>query len=394
MITRTRKNVPLHEKFGLFTEAPKHKKRIINIRTSRARDYTAEVDPEEVELDNVSQEEDPFSSGDDSWLGFDYSDEVEGMEDGLSTIDTSMSGNQTGGEDSEGDGETLGTNAMPAGNGDSEGTDRTASPDIQDGTSGNVATDGSAGTEMQPDEVSTDTTSSPRTSSAGGEGQADDSTGGDQSVQTSAGSTNASGDPGDAGASGNTGEDQANSDGSGDVVPQEGDQESDANNEVIEIEDPSADDDFTAGVDSGDNVGDGIDDPSIADPGAENPATSDPTGVDSNAGVNADLEAFDKNDMRKYQLFKRYIDLHDVTIHFVSTLEAIISDDTDYGVVISNVTKKLKKIEGILKDYMIIKFQADSYLQNSFFFEKSKTAILIALETLKRGKKQKTDSKQ
>lgn len=409
MVKRTKKNVPLYEKFGLFTEAPKRKKRVINIRAPRSKDFTTLVDPDDdIMMTNISPDEDPFSGevGELDFTDTDTGTDVSGrdlegeLDDELRSLADIDSGNadsrqlggdaqiQTGDTNPEGaDSTAVGNTSNSAGTGaDAQsGQDGFPSTTAVPGSeqdpagAGNVPAEGTGDVPTEPANVDTPSTAQDTTGGYDTIGNA----GGDQSVQAPTEPTGVAGDTPDAGTTGTAGEDPTDPDGAGDV------------DETIEVDTPTDEEDFTAGIDTGEEIptdATGNATNTDANPVATDP-TSTPTPNDPNAdptsadvGMNADMEAFDKNDMRKYQLFKRFIDLHDVSVRFTSTLDAIISDDADYGAIISNVTKKLKRVEGILKDYMILKFQSDSYLQNSFFFEKAKTTILLALEMLKRGK--------
>lgn len=487
MVIRTRKEAPLYEKFGLFTEAPKKKKkRVINIRSPRTRDYTA-LAMDDIELNNISPEEEPLSGE----IGeLDFTDN--GEQDTTAAQDRNLEGEldneldslqrlrSTQSDDSVGSGNGASNDGGEIDNGNPEGTDvqpeteldpqyqgseDTSSTPVGDdtgstadgavpgnpGDNSGTESDGDrsdAGTEPGDAEDNGTNTNGisgeypdnqgvPEEPSPAGDDNPSGDAGGDQQLQAPTEPAGNDGDNGDGGSADIAGENPTDSDGTGDV------------DETIEIEIPSEDDDYLVDEElmDTDSDMDSTEDPNAdpttmdpeADPSATDPAvtdpstdpnaemdpnagtdpnatetidvpdpsadpnaqstdpTADPTATDPNAdpaaGVNADLEAFDKNDMRKFQLFKRFIDLHDVSLHFVSVLDAIISDDAEYGSVIATITKKLKRVEEILKDYMILKFQSDSYLQNSFFFEKAKTTILLALEILKQGKKPVNTSK-
>ncbi len=431
MIIRTKKAVPLYEKFDLFTEAKKKKKRVVTVTTSRAKDYTSMVDPEDEQLDfgDLSGISDadlnniPTDDDDDSDMLVDNLDDIISNMEGELNSEQLQTDAQAGTEPiSDGQNDDQTGSAVT---GDASGTDSTApapdaggdvttqQPDVPEGTPSDAQTGAEDTTGAGGDDPTTQDQTDPTAATTdqpgdGVEPQADqDATG------TGANELDGTG--------GAAGQDQTNPDGTGDVaqpVPTDAattpapdaqtpptdpnatpdataatDPNADPNtaaggNDVVEIEDPAnTGDDLTAGVDDGD--------PNAAatDPNAMGADPNAAAGADPNASMAADMQAFDKSDMRKYQLFKRFIDLHDVTLRFVRTLEAVIVDNADYGVIVVNTTKKLKDVEGILKDYMILKFQSDSYLQNSFFFEKSKTAVMLALELLKVGKKQVDDAK-
>lgn len=250
MILKEKKNIPLFEKYGLFTEAPKRRRpRVINVRTSRARDYSDDI----VDDDSTDNPEDE---------------------------------------------EPENADTAPQ---EPEPTENTEEPE----------NDTSSGADS----------GAPEDSSADAQDTQEDSGGGEE----------------------------------------------------IEVGD-SSEEDYTDSIE---------DDTSTDGESSEDTATDGST--DDTSAEESD-NTFDKNDMRKFKLYKRFIELHNSVEYFISKLESIISDDDTYAVTVSYVLQTLKKIEAVLRDYMVLKYQSDSNIQNIFFFEKVKATILMVLELLKTNK--------
>lgn len=154
------------------------------------------------------------------------------------------------------------------------------------------------------------------------------------------------------------------------------DEEKDQSNggeEVIDAtggEDPEIGDDLGAEVDIA--PADGTDPNTM-------PVEATPTDQTSN-------ESITKDDMRKYELFKRFMNLYNSIQYFIEKLENGVTDNNKFEFASNKALKKFKSIEELTKDYMILKFQNDSFLQNSFFYEKIKASSLLLLELLKLNK--------
>ena len=71
-----------------------------------------------------------------------------------------------------------------------------------------------------------------------------------------------------------------------------------------------------------------------------------------------------------------------VVTKFIESLENIIPDDHAVSVSMKVSIRKLYALQELTKDYMLLKFKVDSYLQNAFFFEKIKASMLLILEMI------------
>lgn len=143
-------------------------------------------------------------------------------------------------------------------------------------------------------------------------------------------------------------------------------------NEVIDATgDPGTDPES-----EGDLGGDlNLDSPSETDSGTDTPADS------------SGNQEYTKDDMRKFELFNRTFDLYNAVLYIIEKIGTTATDNQKFAIVLKEVLERLKSIESLMKDYMILKFQSDSYLQNSFFYEKTKACIMLILELMEINKK-------
>ena len=127
------------------------------------------------------------------------------------------------------------------------------------------------------------------------------------------------------------------------------------------------DTDYTAGVDGGD-VGGAAD--AAADPNAAG------TGDESKApAVSADS-------MRKYNLFKEYTKLLNAIDRYIEVLDSQVVDDVSYNKAIRIATEKLKEIKNQCYDYLLLKFELDSYGKNLVFQQKIVVAIQLVFNMI------------
>ena len=311
MIVKEEKQKFLYERFGLFTEAPKRKRRprVISVRASRGQDYSDQVEPEEeFDIDNT----------DDDYAVDDLDIELDEPVD-----DTDGDGTEVAADDTDGETEEPPADEQPA--------DTDADPAEGDA---DATTDDTGGEEVPAEgDVADDTT------------------------QQDAGDT---GDGEDATATDDTGADA-------------GDAGDDTGGETIDVGD---------GNDGAEDYTDDIGEDPTQDMGTDD-GTGDATATD---GVDGAVEQFNKNDMRKFQLYKKFMQMHEAIQYCISKLESIISDDAVVAAVNSHALKALGRLESITQDYMTLKFRSDSYAQNSLFFEKLRAVTLLTVESLNTNK--------
>ena len=133
-------------------------------------------------------------------------------------------------------------------------------------------------------------------------------------------------------------------------------------------EDIVDDTDYTAGIDSGD----------MGDAGAADTTVTDPNGQqDEQKGP-----AVGADSMRKYSLYKEFIKLLNAIDKYVETLDTQVVDDLSYNKAIRISTEKLKEIKMQCYDYLMLKFELDSYGKNLVFHQKIVVAIQLVFNML------------
>lgn len=328
MIVKHTREIPLFESLGIFTEAPKKKRkpRVISVRPIR-KDYANMVDPDELlDIDDVDSLGDDLSDYDS--LDMDIGDD---MSDDELLNDTPIEGDE--------DDIDIGQDDMPDDIGEDliDGDDELPDFDIPEDINFDDLDLDDENVEQQ------DTTEKPV--EAGSETPAEeipteDSPDTEPEVQT-------------------TGEPVED-------VPE--------GNEVI---------DATGGEEVPEDIGAEVD-IAPAD-GTDLAATGDGMTQDPNA-TGTDDTSITKDDMRKYELFKRFMNLLNTIQYFIDKLETGVSDNVKFEFAANKALSKFKSLEDLMKDYMLLKFQNDSFLQNSFFYEKIKASSLLLLELMNLNK--------
>lgn len=344
MIKRIARDIPLFESLGVFTEAPKKRKpRVISVRPPRDPYQKYLIDDEEI--DGIDDE------GDD-----------------LSEYDSYLSDEEINGIDPDGDIENLDINNIPTINDDGtmDNTDVPEAPANGEGEEVIDVTDNGTPQEVpqeNPAPVTPDTT--PTEEPVVPEPIPDQPAPTDDGTQVDA--TAPAPDP-------NTADPNAPVDGAATVDNQGGE-------EII---------DATAGDGSDVNPDVGVELDNMSPDGTD--PSMDPNAPPQDAGTQQ--QQFTKDDMRKFQLFKRFLSFHTTLDYFVKKLGESTSDDQKFSYASKMALDKFKKMSEFLKDYMLLKFQSDSFLQNSFTYEKIKASALLTMELLENNKYDKSqDSK-
>lgn len=378
MIKKIKKSVPLYEEFNVFMEGKKKKRkpRVITVRgDSRAHNYLDDIEPtESIDINDMDDEFDDIGIDDNDYSAFDdISDEFDDVNDMVDDInnDEQSSAGTTGGtddanppsselasddpiEDDNTNTNDINTTGDQTNNGETPTTTdnnqdapETGAPPATDTDTppttdnGGQNTSGTTGADIQGDTAGTDTTNPPP----------------NDQTQTD---TNPPPEATDAPPATNAGDTNSDAPPTTDTI----DVNSNTTNDI-----GMGDDDFSADVDSTDN-GNGLDNPA-PDTGGTGQSTSpdDPNQVT-------------KDDMKKFELYKRFITIHDTITKFIESLETIVPDDHAASTSMKVAMRKLYALQELTKDYMILKFKVDSYLQNAFFFEKIKATMLLILEMI------------
>lgn len=376
MIERIKKDIPLFEEFDVFMEAKKKKRkpRVITVRSdNRAHNFEDDIVPvEDINIDDLGDDFDDIDIDTTDYSAFnDISDEFDDIDDNINndTSPTELDGdtppptsntddnNLTPPEDTPSDvppttGDDNTANATT--NDDSNST--TDSPPPTDG--GNDISDVGAGdnidTDSPPPTTANDTNNPDTTSDTEGQDNPPEENNAPPTTDTPTTTTDGANDT------------NTDSTGTSDTPPTTDTGDANLDDDGTGM----GDDDFSADVDSTDN-GNGLDTPS-------SDTESDPTTQNGSGDPNQ----VTKDDMKKFELYKRYITVHNTIAKFIDSLENIIPDDYAIATSMKVAIRKLYSLQELTKDYMLLKFKVDSYLQNAFFFEKIKATMLLILEMI------------
>jgi len=322
VVIKHTRDIPLFESLGLFTEAPKKKRkpRVISVSPIK-KDYYDEllIDNEQIDIDDES---DDFSDYDDIGL------------DDLSALDEEL--------------QSMGSDDIPD---DITDDDIENEPALGEDLIGNVEPQetGEEVTEPTKDEVPTE-------------------------------------EPVETGTQVEDPQDQAETTGEEVTEPVDGEIPSEEpvpeGNEVIDTTTGEGSDPEAEG-----DLGGDVELDSVPEDGSD-PTQTPVDGQDPNA---APEQQFTKDDIRKHELYKRFMQLYKTIQYFIDKLENGVSDDERFEYIAKVSLDKFKSLEDLTRDYMLLKYQTDSYLQNSFFFEKIKASCLLIFELISSNKNKNAD---
>ena len=148
--------------------------------------------------------------------------------------------------------------------------------------------------------------------------------------------------------------------------------------------------------DVGDDTGDeGADEPVIDDTNytddtgdsTENDNSGDDANTDGGSGDdgtnnNNNSSANKDEQMRKYVLYRKFMQLDKLLEHYSDVLNNSMSDEININKKYKRIANNLKKLNELLSEYMIIKFQTASYIQSMLFYQRVITSIDINLNVL------------
>ena len=81
---------------------------------------------------------------------------------------------------------------------------------------------------------------------------------------------------------------------------------------------------------------------------------------------------------RKYLLFKSFGTLSNAIENYISKLSDCMTDDLERNKVVMKAIDKLKEINDLCKDYMLMKFEISSYIQSLLFYQK----LVVMVQTV------------
>ena len=85
---------------------------------------------------------------------------------------------------------------------------------------------------------------------------------------------------------------------------------------------------------------------------------------------------------RKYVLFKEYMSLYNALDNYIFKLEDNIKDDIVSNQIIKTSVNKLREIKEIVYDYIIIKFDNNTYIQSLLFYQNLVTSVQMVFKLL------------
>lgn len=211
-------------------------------------------------------------------------------------------------------------------------------------------------------------------------------------------------DTGDAGNDDDTGDEPVSDD--TDFTDDSGDGENidagDPAGDDAATDEPVSDDtDFTddTGDDSGDTEGDSSGDEPVTD---DTDFSDDSSGDDSGEGDSSTDDGTDDSgdgekpsdeQIRKYSLYKKFTRLNETLDTICDSLSIMMSDNSEINQKYKTVAQKLKELNQLLSEYMILKFTSASYIQSMLFYQRSLAIVDINLNILKDLKKEVAKTK-
>ena len=131
------------------------------------------------------------------------------------------------------------------------------------------------------------------------------------------------------------------------------------------------------------------------------PPPEDSTGDDNTDYTNVDGDNQDSNNassdanaeqekgpgleydsVRQYNLFKEFMKLRTAVDTYITKLEGCISDDPESNLIIKKATTKFRDVYALITDYMLMKFELCTYVQNLLFFEKQVATVTLIFRLL------------
>lgn len=156
-------------------------------------------------------------------------------------------------------------------------------------------------------------------------------------------------------------------------------------------DDNSDSDDSDSGDDSGDDEEDSSDDMDSdphdmsgddEDPDTSSDDSSDEDSSDDSSDEEKGKPGTDFENMRRYRLYKKYMNLYDSVNGYTDTLDALVYDDDEMNTVTKLASSKLKQLAEITYDYMTMKFENDSYTQALLFYKQVNVGVRMCFDLL------------
>ena len=102
---------------------------------------------------------------------------------------------------------------------------------------------------------------------------------------------------------------------------------------------------------------------------ADSDSGSDDIDSDSDSDENKKGSGVDYDSTRKYILLQNFISLINSLSNFILKLENVMGDDANVNKVIKTSVNKFREVKELCHDYLIMKFELNSYVQSLLFYQ-------------------------
>lgn len=157
--------------------------------------------------------------------------------------------------------------------------------------------------------------------------------------------------------------------------------------ETEDNEDYTSDEDNTDGDDNTDDDGDETEDNEdyTSDNGDDNTDDNNDN-EDDGENKSEDEKATKIEKLRKYNLFKDFIKLRQTLENYIEKLDALIFDDNEVNSLYKNITNRFRALDDLIYDYMIIKFERNTYFKSFLFYQRVIATIQFNIDLLEKIK--------
>lgn len=141
--------------------------------------------------------------------------------------------------------------------------------------------------------------------------------------------------------------------------------------------------------------GDDIDFTDTGDDGATDNQAPSEDAIQDNGDNQKRGPGLEYDSVRKYNLYKEFARLRMAIDSYITKLESCISDDPVSNHVIKICTTKFREMYDLITDYMMMKFELCTYIQNLLFYQRQITTVHLIFKLLKEvNQVQKSDEKK
>ena len=131
-------------------------------------------------------------------------------------------------------------------------------------------------------------------------------------------------------------------------------------------------------------TGDDADNTDYTDTGNDSTDAGNTEGNQEDSGNNEEKgPGLEYDSVRQYNLFKEFMKLRSSIDTYITKLESCISDDAESNLIIKNATSKFRDIYNLVTDYMMMKFELCTYVQNLLFFERQVATVNLVFKLLR-----------